>query len=106
MLFSNILYKLYAVKSNTLRRNILRIIDRYDGGELRSMVLRKIFKGYYGIEIGKYTHGGCFEPGAVAPQTTIGRYCSISRSVRIFTRYHPMEFKSTHGFFFNPALRL
>jgi virginiamycin A acetyltransferase len=106
MLFSNILYKLYGVESRILRHNIIRIINKLDGGEMRSMLLRRIFKDYFGVEIGQYTHGGCFHPGSVAPGTTIGRYCSISRTVKIFNRYHPMEFKSMHGFFFNPILKL
>jgi acetyltransferase-like isoleucine patch superfamily enzyme len=52
-----------------------------------------------------YTHGGCFREWAVDPETTVGRYCSIANGVRILTENHPMSFRSTHGFFFNPRLR-
>ncbi len=106
MFLSNLLYKLYAVNLNFIRKNVIRLLLKFDGGEMHSTVLRRIFKDYYGVEIGKYTHGGCFHPGSVAPGTTFGRYCSVSRSVKIFTRYHPMDFKSMHGFFFNPSLKL
>jgi len=52
-----------------------------------------------------YTHGGCFREWAVDPETVIGRYCSIASGVRILTENHPMDFQSTHGFFFNPRFK-
>ena len=36
--------------------------------------------------------------------TTIGRYCSIAGGARTLNIDHPMDLKSTHGFFFNPVL--
>lgn len=70
-----------------------------------SSTLRKILKDYHGVEIGMYTHGSCFVPGNYDRYTTVGRYCSIAADVRTFNRNHPMNFKSTHAFFFNPALK-
>ena len=105
MLISNLLYRLYAVRNRFIRRAILEIIEKLEGGEFYSTTLRKIFRKYCGIEIGMYTHGGCFVPGHVAQRTTIGRYCSIGRNVIVLNRDHPMDFKSTHAFFFNPALK-
>ena len=102
---SGLLFKLYAVKSRIIRNNIMRILLKFDGGELYSTTLRRIFKEYHGVEIGMYSMGGCFKPGNVTPGTTIGRYCSLARNIIIFNRYHPMEFKSTHAFFYNPALK-
>lgn len=53
-----------------------------------------------------YTHGGCFDRYNISPYTTIGRYCSIAQDVHIFNRDHPLEYKSTHSFFFNPLLKI
>lgn len=101
----HLLYRLYAVKCRILRSLIKSIIMKIEKGEFYSKTLRKIFKKYYDVEIGMYTHGGCFTPGLVWPSTVIGRYSSISYNIRIFRRNHPFEFKSSHAFFFNPAFK-
>jgi virginiamycin A acetyltransferase len=75
-----------------------------DGGEFYSVTLRRIFKQYYGVEIGLYTHGSCFIPGSMHKYTIIGRYCSIAEGVRVYNWDHPVHFKSTHAFFFNKKL--
>lgn len=75
-----------------------------EGGEFYSETLRKIFSHYHKVDIGLYTHGGCFTPYHVQPYTKIGRYCSIAHGVRVFNRDHPVDFKSTHAFFFNSRL--
>lgn len=51
-----------------------------------------------------YTHGGCFRPFSFGRNTSIGRYSSIAATAFAATDNHPMHYKSTHGFFFNPAL--
>jgi len=71
--------------------------------EFYSQVLRRIFTTYHKVEIGLYTHGGCFQPNVIDPHTKIGRYCSIASGVMVFNQNHPLDFKSTHGFFFNPG---
>jgi virginiamycin A acetyltransferase len=38
------------------------------------------------------------------PGTSLGRYSYIADTVRTFTRNHPMNIRSTHGLFYNPAL--
>ncbi len=76
-----------------------------EGGPLYSTTLRLIFRKYYQVEIGMYTHGSCFVPGNFDRYTKIGRYCSIAADVHVFNRNHPMDFKSMHAFFFNPALK-
>ena len=105
MLISRLLFRLYAVRSRIIRNNVLRMVLKLEGGELYSKTLRKIFKEYHQVEIGMYTIGGCFKPGSVARGTTIGRYCSLARNIIILNRNHPMDFKSTHAFFYNPALK-
>lgn len=104
MLISKLLFKLYGYKRRSVRRLILRLIKSIEGGEFYSMTLRKIFKHYHHVDIGLYTHGGCFVPKRIHAHTTIGRYCSIADGVKVFNRNHPVDAKSTHAFFFNPNL--
>lgn len=85
---------------------ILKLATRIEGGQKQSTTLRAIFKHYYGVEIGLYTDSGCFTPHMMDGFTTIGRYCSIARGVRVINRDHPINFKSTHSYFYNPSLNL
>ncbi len=68
-----------------------------------SLTLRQIFSKYHGIEVGLYSYGGCFDPSRINPLTKIGRYCSFAEGVCIFNANHPIERKSMHPFFYNPA---
>lgn len=102
---ANLLFKIYSYNNYRVRGLIIKIVRRIEGGDFYSDTLRRIFKHYHRIEVGMYTHGGCFNSRYVDEMTTIGRYSSISKNIRIFNRNHPMEFKSTHGFFFNPVLK-
>ena len=76
-----------------------------EGGEFYSKTAREIFKEYWDVDIGMYTHGGCFNIWQFDRKTTIGRYCSIARTAYAINRNHPMDYKSTHAFFFNPNLK-
>lgn len=105
MLLKKIFYKIYGFRRNRLRGLVLWLLEKIDHGTLYSTVLRQIFKDYHDVEIGMYTHGSCFIPGNFDRFTKIGRYCSIAADVRVFNRDHPMDFKSTHAFFFNPILK-
>jgi len=67
--------------------------------------LRSIFKDYHNIEIGLYSYGGCFDPERIAAFTKIGRYCSFATGVCVLGQNHPVTFKSTHPFFFNPLFK-
>lgn len=82
----------------------VRAINRLERGEMYSPTLREIFRRYHGVDIGMYTHGGCFVPHAFGRNTTIGRYTSVARSAFAATLDHPTEFKGMHGFFFNSNL--
>jgi len=93
---------LYRIRP--LRAVLRSIAARLEGGEYHSATLRAVFERYHGVRIGLYTHGGCFLPYHVDRHTTIGRYSSFARTARIFNRDHPLERKSTHALFFNPAL--
>jgi virginiamycin A acetyltransferase len=101
---NRLLVRLYAVKR--LRGLVLRAALRLEGGEFRSTTLREIFAKYWGVEVGLYTHGGCFEPWMVDFKTKIGRYSSIAHGVRIVNHNHPLSSKGTSGLFFNPELGL
>ena len=104
MFLSRLLYGLYGLHNHRVRRIVLNLVKKLEMGEFYSSTLRRIFKDYHKVEIGMYTHGGCFVPGRMDPFTKIGRYCSIAQGVRVFSRDHPLEFKGTHGFFFNTNL--
>ena len=102
---SELLFKSYGMTKNKRLRGFIRwYVNRLENGQFYSQTLRKIFKTYHQVEIGMYTHGSCFNVGQIDRHTTIGRYCSIAANVRVFNRNHPMEYKSTHAFFFNPTL--
>jgi virginiamycin A acetyltransferase len=101
---SRLLVRLYARKR--LRVLVLRVARRLEGGEFCSTTLREIFARYWGVEVGLYTHGGCFQPGMIDFMTKIGRYSSIAHGVRVVNANHPLAFKGTSGLFFNPELGL
>lgn len=103
MLFKNFLIRLYS-KKGISRRLVIKILNRLEGGQFYSRTLRTIFKKYHGVEIGMYTHGACFSPGNFDKFTVVGRYCSIAYGVHVFNRNHPIDFKSSHAFFFNNKL--
>lgn len=103
-MFSNLLIHLYSIDKKNLRRLIINLVKRFEKGEFYSTSLRKIFAKYHKVYIGLYTHGGCFQIDYYDPNTEIGRYCSIAKGSRAINVNHPLDFKSTHAFFFNPAL--
>lgn len=83
-----------------IRRILIQRIKKFDGTAFYSQSLRQLFREVHNVNIGLYTHGGCFDPLNIDAHTTIGRYSSFGRNVRVIALNHPMEFKSTHGFFF------
>ncbi len=54
-------YKLYGLECRRLRSLVLRVVGRIDGGQLNSLMLRKIYLDYQDIETGLYGYGGCFD---------------------------------------------
>jgi virginiamycin A acetyltransferase len=100
---SNAILRLYG-RGSVGRHLARRFVNRFEGGEIHSSTLRDIFRHYHGVDVGAYTHGGCFVPHAFGPNTVIGRYSSIARSAFAATLDHPTDFKGMHGFFFNPNL--
>jgi acetyltransferase-like isoleucine patch superfamily enzyme len=101
-MLSKLLYRLYSLRNRTLRKSILRAVTRFEGGEMLSPTLRRIFLDYHQIEIGLYSYGGCFNPANIRAFTKIGRYCSFAENVYIYNANHPLAHKSTHPFFYSP----
>jgi acetyltransferase-like isoleucine patch superfamily enzyme len=97
---------LYGRGFRTIRVLVRSILERIEGGELYSLTLRDIMRKYHGVEIGLYTMGAPFVPSSFPPGTKIGRFCSIMWTACAFNVDHPMNLKSSHAFFFNPALGL
>jgi len=103
-LLANQMVRLYGWRSRRWRSTLRRLVTRAEGGEIFSLTLRRIFAQYHGVEIGLYSHGGCFVPYGMAPGVVIGRYCSIAMTACAFTRDHPMNLRSSHALFFNPQV--
>jgi acetyltransferase-like isoleucine patch superfamily enzyme/acyl carrier protein len=97
-----ILRPLYRFRSPRFRRLLYKLIVKLEGDESTTRTLRRIWDEYYDVQVGDYTIGG-FDLFRFRPGTSIGRYCSISRTARTETGNHPMNTLSTNAFFFNPA---
>jgi len=96
-----LLYVLYKLSNNKQKKLIQNFIKKFDGGEMYSVWLRKIFKDYHNISIGTGSYGGCFRIENINKNTIIGKYCSIANNVYIYNRDHPSRYVSTHPIFFN-----
>lgn len=91
--------------SETFRRPLRRCIVQWEGGPAFSLTIREILWRYHGLHIGAYSHWPWREkPGVFHRGTLVGRYCWIADTVRTFTRNHPSDLLSTHGFFYNPEM--
>lgn len=101
---SGILFRIYRYKHHRLRYLVLKIIKMAEGGVFYSKTIRDIYRHYHNVEVGMYTQYEFPSIASIDRHTKIGRYCSIASNARIFNRSHPLEFKSTHAFFFNPIL--
>jgi virginiamycin A acetyltransferase len=97
---------LYGLDLRTIRSIVRLMLLRIERGELYSLTLRDIMLKHHGVDIGLYTMGAPFVPGAFRRGAKIGRFCSIFETVRAFNANHPMNLRSTHAFFYNPALGL
>jgi virginiamycin A acetyltransferase len=93
-----------AHASPRVRDLALRAAFHLEGGWYWSATARDVLRACCDVEVGAYSYGECFVPGAFAPGTVIGRYVSIAEGVRGLGRNHPMDRLSTHPFFFNRAL--
>lgn len=94
-----------VVKSSPRARDwLLAAALRLEGGGIYSASARDILRIACGAEIGAYSYGACFVPGAFPPGTVIGRYVSVADEVRALGRNHPTDRLSMHPFFYNREL--
>jgi acetyltransferase-like isoleucine patch superfamily enzyme len=98
------LFKLYRICPMIVRKVLLLVVTKLEGGQMFSNTLRRIFKDYHNVEIGMYSFGGCFDVKNMESNTKIGRFCSFAKGVRILNANHPLECKSTHPFFYSRGL--
>lgn len=95
--------KLYKYSPNFLKKIIKKVVLKLEKGEMNSKTIRQIYKECYGINIGIGSYG-CFDIERLASNITIGKYCSFAQGVVIVPRReHPLEYISTHPFFFNDS---
>jgi acetyltransferase-like isoleucine patch superfamily enzyme len=71
--------------------------------EMESEPLRALFKNKYDVDVGLYSYG-CFDQWRIPRGTSIGRYCSFAKTVRILDANHPIEALSTHPYLYEAAL--
>lgn len=96
------IFFLYRSKSKFLRRRLVNLVLKLEGGTTYSRTLRRICSHYHKVHVGMYTQGAWHVPGMIDENTTVGRYSSIASSTRILNWNHPIHLKSTHPFFFDP----
>ncbi|MFO0829760.1 MAG: CatB-related O-acetyltransferase [Phycisphaerales bacterium] len=83
---------------------MLSLSLRFEGGQFFSLTARLILRTYFGIDVGDYSYGSCFDPERFPPGVSVGRYVSIASGVRVFRRNHPLARPSLHPAFYNPML--
>ncbi|MEM1329469.1 MAG: CatB-related O-acetyltransferase [Planctomycetota bacterium] len=82
----------------------MRRLGKWEGNRMHSHTLRVLIEKYHGVRVGAYSYGPCLKPGQFPRGVVVGRYASIADGVRVFLRNHPMDWLSTHAFFFNRVL--
>lgn len=87
-------------------RVLIDAVLRLERGPFRSATARQLLEHFHGVRIGAYSYGPCFRPGVFPPNVTIGRYVSIGPDVRIYRANHPIDWPSTHPFFYDPRLKV
>lgn len=95
-----ILNYIYKFNSRPIRKIIRELIFRRKGAGYYSLTLRKLWLKYHGVEVGMYSRGAFWSN--LPPGTTVGRYSSLAKGLVVINGNHPVRFKSTHAFFFNP----
>jgi acetyltransferase-like isoleucine patch superfamily enzyme len=100
--FASLMERLYG--RLPMKRAVLTMIARLEGGQLYSVSLRKLLQRRFGVEVGAYSYGSLLEPGMADRGTKIGPYVSVGPNVRRFGAAHPLDDLSMHPFWYNPRL--
>lgn len=98
---SSTLVRVYGIER--FRRPAMSLARRLEGGQFYSKTLRHILKTYHDVEIGAYSYGSCFEPGAFPGGARIGRYVSMASGV-LRRLNHPLDRLVMHPYFYNERL--
>ena len=85
---------------------LLNLAIRLEGGEMTSLSLRRVLKDRFRVDVGDYSYGSLLRPNSADAGTVIGRYVSVGPNVRRFGASHPMERRSMHPYWYNPAYGL
>lgn len=80
------------------------LIVRWDGGELHSLIWRRLLLKYHAVQVGPFTYGPVLLRGRMPRGTSVGSWCSIGRDLIVRRRNHPIERASQHPFFYNAKL--
>lgn len=102
--YSSALVAMYRV--GRMRRTVLRVANRVEGGRFFSHTLRACLEQYHRVTVGAYSYGPCLTPGAFPAGTIFGNYCSIGPGVTAHRRNHPADRLSLHPFFYNASVGL
>lgn len=96
--------KLKLRKRVRLSAQIMDVVDRLEKGGIWSLTMRQIMWEFFGVEVGAYSYGQCFVPGYFIRGVKVGRYVSIAGETRVYRENHPIDWLSTHPFFYDPGL--
>lgn len=87
---------------NKIKKNIK---VKREGGVLYSQTLRDFTEKKYGVSVGLYSYGSCFEKGFnLMGKVKIGRYCSIASNVHYLAGNHPVDHLTSSAVFYNKKL--
>lgn len=91
------LYRLPFIGRRLMARKVAR-----EGGEMRSLTLRKQYESRYQVSVGLHSYGGCFATDFnTGGRVVIGRYCSLAKNIHYFGANHPIDHVSTSPYFYN-----
>lgn len=97
-----IIIRIYSILPKKMKILCEKIIKKLEKGEYRSHTLRKLYKDYYGIEVGIGTYG-CFLQEKYK-YIQFGNYTSIASGLEFFPRNHPKDYATMHPAFYNREL--
>jgi len=95
---------LLLARRRRFRLRALALALATEGGEFFSSTAREIMRRFHGVQVGAYSYGDCFVPGAFPAGARVGRFVSVAPGVRAFARNHPADRLSMHPFFYNASL--
>lgn len=91
-----------SIRKRFFRLLLIKTIAKLEGGQMLSPTIRKLFLKYHQVQVGLHSYG-CFDYRNIRPGVKIGKFCSFGRNVVVFDANHPIMFKSTHPYFYEPG---